>query len=117
MAGGRRRHHHQLTGLPYAPDGDGVRLYVRVTARAKRSGFAGILAGTDGRPALAVRLAAPPVEGAANDALIRLLAEAFGVGRSSLRIVSGEKSRLKIVRFSGLTPDAFAHRLAAVLAP
>jgi uncharacterized protein len=117
MAGGRRRHHHQLTGLPYAADGDGVRLHVRITPRAKRNGFAGLVVGTGGRPALAVRLEAPPVEGAANDALTRLLADAFGVSRSSLRIASGEKSRLKIVRFTGLTPDAFAHRLAALLAP
>jgi uncharacterized protein (TIGR00251 family) len=61
---------------------------------------------------LAVRLAAPPVEGAANKALIAFLAEAFGVSKSAVRVESGERSRRKRVRISGLTIDDVVRRVA-----
>jgi len=61
---------------------------------------------------LAVRLAAPPVEGAANKALIAFLAEAFGVSRSAVRVESGERARRKRVRISGLTIDEVTRRVA-----
>jgi len=51
--------------------------------------------------AVLIRLAAPPVEGAANEALIAFLSEALGVPRRSIAIVSGEKSRDKRVRIEG----------------
>jgi uncharacterized protein (TIGR00251 family) len=60
---------------------------------------------------LAIRLAAPPVEGAANKALIAFLAETFGVSKSAIRVESGERSRRKRVRISGLTADEVARRL------
>ena len=110
MAGGRRGDHDQLT--PFAPDGDGIRLRVRVTPRAKRSAVTGIVETADGCPAIAVKLAAPPVDGAANQALIAYLAMELGVGRSSVRIVSGEKSRLKVVRMTGLSAEAVGVWLA-----
>jgi uncharacterized protein (TIGR00251 family) len=50
-----------------------------------------------------VRLAAPPVDGAANDALIEFLASAFAVRRSAVRILSGEKGRRKRVAIAGVT--------------
>jgi uncharacterized protein (TIGR00251 family) len=53
--------------------------------------------------ALLVRVSAPPVEGAANEALVGLLTEAFGVARRAVRIVSGEKSRQKRVAIAGVT--------------
>ncbi|WP_263854081.1 DUF167 domain-containing protein [Sphingomonas parva] len=53
-----------------------------------------------------MRLAAPPVEGAANAALIAFLTRSLNVPRSAARIVSGEKSRLKLVSVSGVTPAA-----------
>jgi uncharacterized protein (TIGR00251 family) len=49
---------------------------------------------------LHVKLAAPPVDGAANEALILLLADVIGVGRRSIRIVSGQHSRLKRVEIA-----------------
>jgi len=55
-----------------------------------------------------VRLAAPPVEGAANDALIDLLAERLSVPRRAIRIVSGERGRQKRVAIAGVTA-AIAH--------
>ena len=62
--------------------------------------------------ALKVRLAAPPVDGAANEALSLLLAEALGVSRRDVRIVSGASSRNKLVQVDGIDPGAI-ERLAA----
>jgi uncharacterized protein len=62
--------------------------------------------------ALKVRLAAPPVDGAANEALIELLAEELDVARRSIRIVSGGASRSKVVQVDGIEPGLI-ERLAA----
>ncbi len=85
--------------------GDGVRMRVRVQPRASRTEVAGVLAG-----ALKIRLAAPPVEGEANDALLRFLAKRLDVARSALRIASGERGRLKAIDVSGISVTA-ARRL------
>jgi uncharacterized protein (TIGR00251 family) len=87
--------------LPYASDKDGVRLVVRLTPRASRSGVVGIVAGTDGRSALQLRLAAPPVDGAANKALIAFLADALDLRKSDIVIRSGETSRPKVLHLAG----------------
>jgi uncharacterized protein (TIGR00251 family) len=63
-----------------------------VIARASKPGIAGVRAG-----ALLVRLQSPPVEGAANDELIQLIAKAFGVAKRNVTIVAGEHSKLKRV--------------------
>ncbi len=62
--------------------------------------------------ALKVRLAAPPVDGAANAALVVLLADELDVARHAVRIVAGESSRSKTVQVDGIEPD-FVERLAA----
>ena len=85
----------------------GVEIEVRVIARAGNSGVAGE---RDGR--LLVRLAAPPVDGAANGALIELLAKLFLRPKRAVRIVAGEKSRTKRVALDGVTPEAARQRLA-----
>ena len=79
---------------------DGVILAVRVIPRARKSEIAGTRDG-----ALLVRLAAPPVEGAANDALIEFLAKRLGAPRRAVRIVSGERGRQKRVAVAGVTAD------------
>ena len=71
---------------------------VRVIPRASKAGIAG-MRGDD----LLVRLNAAPVDGAANAELIEVLADAFGVARRSVEIVSGERSRQKRVRITGAT--------------
>lgn len=75
-----------------------VRLSVRVQPRASRSEVAGIHG-----DALKIRLSAPPVDGAANAALIKFLADIFAVGRRSVRILAGESSRSKVVEIDGIT--------------
>ena len=83
------------------PRDGGVRVSVHVQPRAARTEFAGVH-GT----ALKVRLAAPPVDGAANDALTAFLAERFGVPRRAVRIVAGQTARAKVVELDGVAADA-----------
>jgi uncharacterized protein len=68
---------------------------VRVTPRSAKPGIGGWRAGADGREELEVRVAEAPSDGAANEAVVRLLAKALGVSRSELSIISGETSRNK----------------------
>ena len=77
---------------------DGVQLDVRVIPRAKKTEIGGERDG-----ALVVRVAAPPVEGAANEALIDFFAKALGVPRRAVQIVSGERGRRKRVAIAGVT--------------
>ena len=77
-----------------------VRFAVRVQPRASRSEIVGVHG-----DALKVRLAAPPVEGAANVALVELLADALGVARRNVRIVSGATARAKIVEVDGTSVE------------
>ena len=77
---------------------DGAIVDVRVIPRASKSAIAGIR-----DHAVLVRLTAPPVDGAANAELIRLLADLLGVPRRDVEILSGERSRGKRVRISGRT--------------
>ena len=78
------------------PRPDGIAIAVRVTPRSFRDIFA---AGTDDH--FAARLTAPPVEGAANDALIALVAKAFGVPKRAVTLLAGETARLKRLTISG----------------
>jgi uncharacterized protein (TIGR00251 family) len=88
---------------------------VRLTPRGGRDALDGIERGADGRPVLRARVSAPPADGAANAALLGLLADAFGVRRRDLAIASGAMSRAKRVRVAG-DPAALAAALARALA-
>ena len=79
---------------------DGVRIAVRVQPRASSSGIVGVHG-----DALKVRITAPAVEGAANDALVELLAATFGVNTRAVTIVSGARSRSKIVELRGVAEE------------
>ena len=60
-----------------------------------------------------MKLAAAPVDGAANDALIALLAQALDLPKRAIRIVSGERSRAKRVAIEGMTSEQIAEKLQA----
>jgi uncharacterized protein len=91
--------------LPFCVDTpDGVLLAVRVIPRARRTETAGTRPGEDG-DALVVRLAAPPVEGAANEAVIDLLSSVLHIPRKQIEIVSGERGRQKRVAITGMTAE------------
>ena len=70
-------------------------LAIRVTPRSSRPGIGEWKTDPGGRPFLEVRVAAAPADGAANDEVIRLLAKALGIPKSSVAVVSGHAARLK----------------------
>ena len=76
-----------------------VILKVQVVPRASRSEIVG-----EHNGALRVRIAAPPVDGAANEELIRTLARAFKVPRRDVEIISGHSSKLKQVSVKNVPP-------------
>ena len=86
---------------PYAAVEGGVRLALRLTPRAARNGVDGIVQDSDGRPLLKLRLVAPPVDGAANEALIAYLAKALSLRLADITIRSGETGRVKILHLAG----------------
>jgi uncharacterized protein (TIGR00251 family) len=80
---------------------DGALIFaVRVVVRASRSEIGGVH-----DDALRVRVAAPPVEGAANEELTRTLARALGVPTRAVEITSGHASKTKLVRVAGATRE------------
>ena len=94
------------TAPPLMATATGVRLRLHVQPRAVRSELAGLYG-----DALKVRVAAPPVDGAANEALVRFLAQQLGVARSAVRVESGAGSRTKVVAVEGITLEVARQRL------
>jgi len=90
-----------LPALRVDEDSGMVRFTVRVQPRASRSEVAGVHG-----EALKVRLTAPPVDGAANAALIELLADLLAVSRTAVRIVAGEHARGKVVEVVGVDAES-----------
>lgn len=87
-------------------DAAGVTIAVQVVPRATRNEVAGVQGDL-----LKVRITAPPVEGAANEALLAFLAKALGLRRRDVELVSGEHARRKLVRIRGLDAAAARARL------
>jgi uncharacterized protein (TIGR00251 family) len=87
-------------------EGDVVLLQVKVQPRASRTGIGEPL-GSE----LKIKIAAPPVDSAANEALIEFLAETLDCPRNALRIVRGQASRHKMLTIRGLSPPAIARKL------
>jgi uncharacterized protein (TIGR00251 family) len=84
-----------------------VRLEIQAKPRAGKSRIVGVRDG-----ALVVALAAPPVDGAANQELVNVLARALGIAKSAVEIVRGETSKTKLVAVRGLAEDELRQRLA-----
>jgi uncharacterized protein (TIGR00251 family) len=85
-----------------------TRITLRVTPGSPRPGIAGR---TDG--AWKVRVGAPPADGRANAALVRLLAAALGVAPRDVAIVAGHGGRDKVVALAGLAPAEVERRLSS----
>jgi uncharacterized protein (TIGR00251 family) len=100
---------------PFAADDRGVRLTVRLTPNARRSSLDGIVEVGEGRTAVQVHVAAAPVEGAANQALVEYLAKALGLRKADVEIRTGKTSRIKGVHLSG-DGAQIAARLEVLLA-
>jgi uncharacterized protein len=97
-------------GIPLTTSGAGTVLAVRVIPRSGRTEIGGIRG-----DALLVRLAAAPVDDAANEALVALFADIFTRPRRDITIVSGHQSRNKRVGIGGLSASQVAARLDAIL--
>ena len=91
---------------PFRPNATGTSIAIRVQPRASRNEIAG-LHGAE----LRVRITAPPVDGAANEALVAFIAGELGLSRSDVTMLAGEGSRSKILSVRGITPTEVAHRL------
>ena len=83
---------------PFDPVPGGVRLTIHAQPRAAVDQVVGLHG-----DAIKVRLAAPPVDGAANEALVRLLSTVLGVAPARVRLTAGTTARRKIVEIAGLT--------------
>ena len=88
-----------------------TRITVRIVPRASRDVVVGMRAG-----ALLVRVTAPPVDGAANEALVRLLSRRLGVAKGAIRIVTGRTSKVKVVEVAGIEEAELQRRLSATVA-
>ena len=85
-----------------------ARITVKVHPRAKRTAIAGRYG-----DAWKLDLAAPPVDGKANDECVRYFAELTGVGRARVRIVTGATARLKVVEVDGVSQSSLEALLSA----
>jgi len=95
--------------IPFHEGPDGVSFAVRVRPRARRSAIIGELGDS-----LKIALAAPPVDGRANEACVEFLAELLELPRSSLAIVSGHSSRNKVICVSGISAVELKKRLGGI---
>lgn len=92
----------------------GAVLAVRVTPRASRSSFQGVLMKED-QPMLRIALHAPPVDGRANDELLAFLSRQLDLRPSSLEIIRGLQSREKLVRAIGVSVEELSATLLPIL--
>lgn len=104
-----------MIASPFVATRDGVTAAVRATPRAARNGIEGLIGTSSGGVALKVRVNAPAEGGKANAELLKLLAKAWKVPKSSLSLVRGETGRRKTVLISG-DPEGLEPRLRDWLA-
>ena len=91
--------------------GTAVRMDIRVSPRASKNAIDGV---RDGR--LVVKVTAPPVDAAANEAVVALLADEFDIPKRQITIVMGATGRSNTVELAGVTADAIRARLSDILA-
>lgn len=87
---------------------DGVLLSVKVQPRASRNAIGEALGGE-----LRIKVTAPPVDAAANEALVRLLAETLDCPRNRVELLRGHTSRHKVLKLHGVSPETAVARLVA----
>ncbi len=95
--------------IPLREGPDSVSFAVRVQPRARRNAILGQLG-----DALKIGLTAPPIDGHANQACIEFLADLLGLPRASVTIASGQSSRNKVIRVTGISATELKKRLGAV---
>ena len=101
--------------LPWRATETGVEVAVRLTPKGGRDQLDGIGEDASGKTVLLVRVSAPPVNGAANKALLKFLAKTGGIAKSRVRFIAGETSRIKRLHLEG-DSVALIKQLTAALA-
>lgn len=94
--------------IQYMEKDDAITFTVKVVPRASKSEIVGELDG-----ALKARIASPPVDGAANAELIKLLAKTFGVSKSNIEITGGPTSKIKQIKITNIDAENFRAILQA----
>jgi uncharacterized protein (TIGR00251 family) len=84
--------------IPFKKSKNGIVLEVKVEPRSSKKGISGVMENM-----LKVKLTAPPVEGAANEQLIEVLSESFGIKKSDITIIKGQSSKRKVVEIKGVS--------------
>lgn len=90
----------------YREEPDGVTLFVKAQPRANKNAVVGVHG-----PELRVKVTAPPVDSAANEALVRFLAEELGLPRNQVQLVRGATARHKAIKVLGLKAEEVKRRL------
>lgn len=104
-----------MTAQAWTPVTGGLKLKVRVTPRGGRDAVEGLGADAGEAPHVKLRVASAPVDGDANDAVVRLLATWLGVPKSKIEVISGATMRLKTVLVGG-DPQALVQRCQTLVA-
>ena len=104
-----------MSGVPYAPAPEGLRVFVRLQPKARRARIEGVVAEPDGRTAFKVAVTAPPASGKANAALVSLLGRSWRLPKSAIEIVGGTSDRRKTLLLRG-DPASLQATLSAFLA-
>src|SRR5437764_7889527 len=102
--------HYAKDMIPIHATAAGVSFSVKVQPRARKNAITGTVG-----EALKLALTAPPVEGRANQAVIEFFADIFQIPRSSITIASGESSRLKVLRVTGISTGQVHQCLAGLI--
>jgi len=92
-----------MKNRPWVVTAGGISLAVRLTPKGGRDAIDGVEQMADGRAVLKVRVAPPPSEGAANEALVRLIAKAVGVPPRDVAVRAGATARIKRLTVAGHT--------------
>ncbi|MCZ2075108.1 MAG: DUF167 domain-containing protein [Bryobacterales bacterium] len=85
-----------------------VRITVKVHPRAKRTRLVGLVGDM-----YKIEVAAPPIEGRANEACVKFLADVLGIPKSAIRVASGTTGRVKLLDISGVSEEVIRTRLAS----
>jgi|SRR5689334_11658457 uncharacterized protein (TIGR00251 family) len=93
--------------IPIHESAKGMTFSIKVHPRARKNAITGVVG-----DALKLALTAPPVDGKANQAVIEFFADLFAIPRSSVTIASGETSRNKVVRITGVSKTLAEQRLS-----
>ncbi len=102
--------------MPLELHPSGLKVTVRLTPNARKSGFNGLMETADGKTALKISVNVPPEDGKANKALIAFLAKSWKLPKSSISLLSGTTNRLKTLLVNGDGP-ALMERITPLLPP